>query len=78
MQYNVRMKSETALTIATVSGTHRKMGRKKLWSDKRINLTVPEGMHETIAAALHEGEDTLAFIREAIGRELKRRQKEKR
>lgn len=53
----------------------RKMGRKKLWSEN-INLTLPEGAKARMDAALREGEDRLALIREAIERELKRREKQ--
>lgn len=48
------------------------MGRKKLWSEV-VRLTLPEGMKARIAAALRPGEDRLAFIREALERELARR-----
>lgn len=52
------------------------MGRKKLW-DERMHLTLPLGAKDRIDAALREGEDRLAFIREAIERELKRRERQK-
>lgn len=50
------------------------MGRKKLWAEN-VNLTLPEGAKARMDAALREGEDRLDLIREAIERELKRRQK---
>jgi metal-responsive CopG/Arc/MetJ family transcriptional regulator len=49
------------------------MGRKKLWSEN-VNLTLPEGAKARMDAALEEGEDRLELIREAIERELKRRE----
>jgi Arc/MetJ-type ribon-helix-helix transcriptional regulator len=52
----------------------RRMGRKKLWSEN-INLTLPEGAKARMDAALEEGEDRLDLIREAIERELKRRER---
>jgi hypothetical protein len=50
-----------------------RMGRKKLWAE-RLHVTLPEGAKARIAAALREGEDMLDLIREAIDRELKRRE----
>lgn len=52
------------------------MGRKKLWSEN-VNLTLPEGAKAKMDAALRPGEDRLDLIREAIDRELKRREREK-
>lgn len=52
------------------------MGRKKLWAEN-VNLTLPEGAKARMDAALREGEDRLDLIREAIDRELKRREREK-
>lgn len=53
-----------------------RMGRTKLWTE-RLHLTLPEGAKEKIDAVLKDGEDRLAFIREAISREIKRREKGK-
>ena len=52
------------------------MGRKKLWAE-HINLTLPDGAKARMDAALEEGEDRLDLIREAIERELRRREKAK-
>lgn len=52
----------------------RRMGRKKLW-DERLHLTLPAGAKARIDASLRDGEDRLDLIREAIDRELKRREK---
>jgi hypothetical protein len=64
------------LTQNYVHDTPRKMGRKKLWAEN-INLTLPEGAKDRMNAALEEGEDRLDLIRDAIERELKRREKAK-
>ena len=50
------------------------VGRKKLFGT-RITLPLSEGMLERIAAVLKPGEVRLDFIREAIERELKRRER---
>ncbi len=50
------------------------VGRPKLWAE-RLHVTLPEGAKARIAAALREGEDMLDLIREAIERELKRRER---
>ena len=48
------------------------MGRKKLW-DERILLPLASETLEQIDGALQDGETRLDLIREAIRRELKRR-----
>lgn len=53
-----------------------RMGRKKLW-EERMHLTLPLGAKGRIDAVLRDKEDRLAFIREAIERELKRRERQK-
>jgi hypothetical protein len=50
------------------------MGRKKLWHEN-INLTLPEGAKARMDAVLREGEDRLDLIREAIDKEVKRRER---
>lgn len=66
----------TSLTPAAVPASDRRMGRKKLWTE-RLHLPLAEGMKERIRGALHEGEVTVDLIREAIERELERREREK-
>jgi hypothetical protein len=51
------------------------MGRKLLWPE-HVNLSLAAGVKDRIAAVLRDGEDRLAFIREAIERELKRRERQ--
>lgn len=50
------------------------MGRAKLW-EENINLTLPKGAKARMDAALKPGEVRLDLIREAIDREIKRRDK---
>lgn len=50
------------------------MGRKKLWHEA-VNLTLPKGAKARMDAALRDGEDRLDLIREAIDREIKRRER---
>lgn len=51
------------------------MGRKKLWHEN-INLTLPEGAKARMDAVLADGEDRLDLIREAIDKEVRRRERE--
>lgn len=64
------------LTEIHVRDMPRRMGRKKKWAEN-VNLTLPEGAKARMDAALKDGEDRLDLIREAIDRELKRREKAK-
>jgi hypothetical protein len=50
------------------------MGRKKVW-DERILLPLKTETLERLDALLHENEVRLDLIREAIERELKRRER---
>ena len=50
------------------------MGRKKVW-DERILLPLKAKTLERLDTLLHEGEIRLDLIREAIDRELKRRER---
>lgn len=50
------------------------MGRKKLWPE-RITLPLTTETLERLDALLHEGEVRLDLIREAIEKELKRRER---
>lgn len=52
------------------------MGRKKLW-DERILLPLAADMLQRIDANLTDGEARLDLIREAIERELKRRERKR-
>jgi hypothetical protein len=50
------------------------MGRKKMWADDMQARFAP-GTFDRIEAVLEEGEDRTAFVREAVERELKRRER---
>jgi hypothetical protein len=52
----------------------KSMGRKKLWSED-MQARFPEGTFARIESVLREEEDRTDFIREAVERELKRREK---
>jgi hypothetical protein len=53
------------------------VGRKKLWSDDMVTR-FPEGTFERIEAVSVDDEDRTDFVREAVERELKRRERTKR
>jgi hypothetical protein len=53
---------------------NNRMGRKKLWSED-MQARFPEGTFARIDAVQYDGEDRTAFVREAVERELKRREK---
>jgi hypothetical protein len=50
------------------------MGRKKMWAED-MQARFPEGTFDRIQAVLGEDEDRTDFIREAVERELKRRER---
>ena len=52
------------------------MGRKKLW-DEDMQARFPTGTFDRIEAVLQEGEDRTDFVRAAVERELKRRERAK-
>lgn len=52
----------------------RKVGRKKRWSED-MQARFPEGTFERIQAVLEEDEDRTDFVRDAVERELKRRER---
>lgn len=52
------------------------MGRKKLWGEV-MQAPFPEGTFDRIDATLKEGETRTDLVREAVERELKRREKHK-
>ena len=51
-----------------------RMGRKKRWPE-RTAIKFAAGTFERIAAVLADGEDRMAFMREAVQHEIERRQK---
>lgn len=62
-----------AVTKKVVSVTPSRVGRKKRWSED-MQARFPEGTFERIAAVLSENEDRTDFVREAVERELERRE----
>lgn len=50
------------------------MGRKKLYAED-MQARFPPGTFDRIQAVLDDGEDRTAFVREAVERELKRRER---
>ena len=52
----------------------KRVGRKKQFTE-RLTLTLPEGMKDRIDAMLDEGEPRLDFIRDAMDREVRRRER---
>lgn len=53
-----------------------RVGRKKEWTEQ-LRLPLAEGTTARIDAVLKEGEPRLDMIREAIEREIKRRERQK-
>lgn len=62
------------LSIVNTSYEKKAMGRKKLWAED-MQARFAEGTFERIEAVLTEGEDRTDFVREAVERELKRRER---
>lgn len=52
------------------------MGRAKKWHEA-VNLTLPLGARARMDAVLSDGEDRLDLIREAIDKEVTRRERQK-
>lgn len=50
------------------------MGRPKKWAED-MQARFPDGTFARIEAVLEEGEDRTDFVREAVERELKRRER---
>lgn len=54
--------------------SRKTLGRKKRWAED-MQARFPEGTFERIAAVLEDSEDRTDFVREAVERELKRRER---
>jgi len=52
----------------------KSMGRKKLW-DEDMQARFPKGTLKRMESALEEGETKTDLVREAVERELKRRER---
>jgi hypothetical protein len=62
------MTQETSVTKTS------RMGRKKRWPE-RTAIKFAAGTFERIAAVLADDEDRMAFMREAVQREIERRER---
>lgn len=56
------------------SSYEKKMGRTKRWSED-MQARFPDGTFDRIEAVLENGEDRTDFVRAAVERELKRRER---
>ena len=65
------------MTMSAESVIPPRMGRKKLWH-QRTAVKFSAGTFERIAAVLQKPEVRMDFIRNAVERELKRREAQKR
>jgi hypothetical protein len=61
--------------VTEESATTVRVGRKKRWSEDML-ARFPEGTFARIEAALEEREDRTDFVREAVERELRRRERQ--
>ena len=64
------------MTMSAESVIPPRMGRKKLWH-QRTAVKFPQVTFERIAAVLQKPEVRMDFIRNAVERELKRREAQK-
>ena len=65
------------MTHFLISDTPKRMGRRKQWAED-MQARFPEGTFARIAAVLVGGEDRTDLVREAVERELKRRERKSR
>jgi hypothetical protein len=71
---NISYEKKMGSTRNLVCDTPRRVGRKKRWAED-MQARFPEGTFERIAAVLVGKEDRTDFVREAVERELKRRER---
>lgn len=64
----------TACDSKVISATSPRVGRKKRWAEDMV-ARFAEGTFERIAAVLSPEEDRTDLVREAVDRELRRREK---
>jgi hypothetical protein len=69
------MRNNRACESILVSATAQRVGRKKRWVED-MQARFAEGTFTRIRAVLTDGEDRTDFIREAVERELRRREKQ--
>jgi hypothetical protein len=63
------------MTLGAEAATLPRMGRKKRWAEV-MSAKFRAGTFERIAAALRRDEDRTDFVREAVDRELARRERQ--
>lgn len=61
------------MTSVLAAATLPRMGRKRLWRED-MQARFPEGTFRRIAGVLKKTEDRTDFVREAVERELERRE----
>lgn len=67
------MRNKSVCVLKTLSATRQKVGRKKRYTEDMQARFAP-GTLARIAAVLADGEERTAFVREAVERELLRRE----
>jgi len=70
------MRNGALLTQNLISVTPSRVGRKKRWAEDMV-ARFAEGTFARIQAVLEGKEDRTDFVREAVERELKRRERQK-
>ena len=68
------MRKNSALTRRGLVPYANPMGRKKKWSEDMV-ARFPDGTFDRIHKVLEEGEDRTDFVREAVEREIRRRER---
>lgn len=68
------MRIKRTLTLNVVSDIPRRMGRKKQWSED-MQARFAAGTFDRIADVLIGEEDRTDFVRDAVEREIKRRER---
>lgn len=68
------MRNNLACDSKIISAMPRRVGRKKRWVED-MQARFAEGTFARISGVLTEGEDRTDFVRDAVERELKRREK---
>jgi len=71
----VNISYEKRCQVPPESDMPARMGRKKRWTED-MQARFPEGTFARIEAALREGEDRTDFVRIAVVRELRRRERQ--
>lgn len=69
------MRYEAVLTHFLISDSSKRMGRPKQWAED-MQARFAEGTFARIAVVLEQGEDRTDFVRKAVERELKRRERQ--